>query len=111
MHRVSFKLADEGLHEIRGVAFIEDDVLVLRVKKKLFGLFDSESKTIEVEPGVLEEIRVQRGLFRDKLLLKPWRSELFDLVPGNHGSHIVLKVPRRERTELEAMVDAYDTLF
>jgi hypothetical protein len=104
-------LADEGLHEIHGVVFIEDEVLVLRVEKKLLGLFDSDSKTIEVEPGALEEIRVQRGLFKDKLLLKPWRSELFDLIPGTHGSHIILKVPRKERAELEALVDAFDTLF
>ena len=111
MHRVSFTMSDEGLHEIEGVVFVEDNLLVLRVEKKLLGLFDSDSKTIELEPGVLEEIRIERGLFKDKLLLKPWQSDLFDLVPGKHGSHIILKVPRKQRAELEALVGSYDTLF
>jgi len=56
-------------------------------------------------------LRIKRGWFWDKLVIKPWHAELLDMIPGEHRTQIELKVQRKQRKELEGLVEEYDTPF
>ena len=111
MNRISFTLPDVGLKEFKGLAYVEDGDLVLKISTSYIGLIKAGEEVIKVEPGALEELRIKRGWFRDKLILKPWHAELLDMIPGEHRAQIELKVQRKQRKELEGLVQEYDPLF
>ena len=111
MNRISFTLPDVGLDEIKGMAYVDEGYLILSIQKEFLGMFERDDDTFKIEPGALEECRIERGWFRDKLILKPWDAELLDIVPGRHVTQLTLKVSRKQRHELEALVQSYETLF
>lgn len=110
MTRISFRLPDVGLTEIRGMAFIENGMIVLNIEKALMGLFDTDKQTIKIERDALIDLRVKRGLFRDRLVLEPKKSDLLDIVPGNHRTAIELRVSRKQRRDAERLVDEFEEL-
>lgn len=110
MNRIRFTLPDVGLREISGLAYVDEGFLVLKVQNALMGEFDVEQETLKIEPGALEEVSVTRGLFRDRLIIRPRRPELLDAIPGEHVAALELRVSRKQRSELGALVDEFHAL-
>lgn len=110
MNRISFTLPDVGLREIKGLAYVEDDYLVLRVENALLGLIDQEAEVVKIEPSALQSVEHRRGIFRDRLVLRPKQPTLLDVIPGDHVTSVELRVPRKERPILEALLDEYAAL-
>lgn len=110
MIRIPFTLPDVGLREIRGLVYLDEGFLVLRMQNALLGVLDTEQDTFKIEPRALAEIRIRRGLLRDRLVIAPKRMELLDLVPGEHLSSVELRVWRKYRPELQRLVAACEQL-
>lgn len=103
--RVPFTLPDVGLREIKGMAYVEDAWLVLRMEDTLLGIIDADRKEVRIDPAALEDVHVRHGLFRDRLVLVPRRADLLDEIPGEHRVSVDLRVPRRHRADLERLCD------
>lgn len=110
MNRIRFTLPDVGLREIRGLAYVDEGFLVLKVQDALMGEFDVTEETLKIEPGALAEVSVKHGLLRDRLILRPRRRELLDAIPGEHVTALELRVSRKQRPELDALVEAFSVL-
>jgi hypothetical protein len=110
MNRIKFTLPEVGLREISGLVYLEDGYLVLKVEDALMGEFDVDEEIIKVEPQALEYVRMRTGLLRDRLVIKPKRATLLDLVPGKHESTLELRIWRTKREKLEDLVEAFRTL-
>jgi hypothetical protein len=111
MNRIPFTLPDVGLREIRGLVYLEDGFLVLRIKNAVLGLADEKRDMIKIEPKALRDVRIERGLFRDRLVIRPRRADLLDAVPGEHPSAVTLRVGRKHRAALMRLVDEFETLL
>jgi len=105
MTRIAFTLPDVGLREIKGMAYVDDGWLVLQVQHGLLGLIDVEKKEVRIEPAALEDVHIRRGLFYDRLVLTPRRADLLDALPGEHRTSVNLSVWRRQRADLERLLD------
>lgn len=110
MNRIPFHLKDQGLSEIRGIVYVEDRFLVLRVRTSLLGLVDTDSDELRLDPQALAEVRHKRGLLRDRLMIKPVRVELLDALPGDHLDYVVLKVWRKYRRKLAQLLDEFEAV-
>jgi hypothetical protein len=108
MSRIPFSLPDVGLTEIKGLVSVDEGKLVLRIDSSLLGLLDTDEDVIQIEPDELEEIRVKRGLFRDRLVITPWETDVLDRVPGRHPSSLELRIWRKHRDALEHLVDRFE---
>jgi hypothetical protein len=108
VNRIAFTLPDVGLREVKGLVYMDDDALVLKLHDALLGMLDDERKEIRIEPSALASVSIQRGLLRDRLVLRPKRPDLLDAVPGEHASAVELRVKRRHRGALEELVEAYE---
>ena len=105
MSRIPFQLPDVGLREIRGKIFLDEEFLVFEVEDALMGEFDKEFQVIKVEPKALEEITLNRGFFRDQLLIRPKQHDLWRAMPGKYGTELMLKIWRKYRGPVEALVE------
>jgi hypothetical protein len=110
MHRVAFSLPDVGLRELRGLAYIEDEFLVLRIEDTLAGLMDKKVSTIKILPAALKSVDIHRGLTKDRLVLRPNRSELLDAIPGEHPVALELRVKKKYSRDLDDLLAAYHRL-
>ncbi len=110
MNRIPFTLPDVGLRELRGMVYIDEGFLVLRLKDALLGILDEEKRRIEIEPGALEELRVEWRLFKDRLILQPRSTTLLDTIPGEHRVAVELRVWRKYRVDLMQLVEEYKAL-
>lgn len=111
MNRVAFTLPDVGLREIRGMAYVDEGFLVLRIEDKLLGLIDPEKHVVKIEPGALRDVRVKKGLFRDRLVIEPKGMELLDLIPGEHPVAVELRVKRKFRPYLMGLFEEIEALL
>lgn len=110
MNRIPFTLPDVGLRELKGLVYIEDGFLVVRLQDALFGILDEEKRRIEIEPGALEELRVEWRFFKDRLILRPRSTTLLDVIPGEHRAAVELRVWRKYRVDLMQLVADYKAL-
>lgn len=110
MNRVAFSLPDVGLREIRGLVFVDEEFLVLRIEDSLVGLADKKTHVIKLLPSALEDVSVRRGLASDRLVIRPKRSELLDIVPGQHASALELKIKKKHGADLEGVLADYRML-
>ena len=110
MNRVTFKLCNTGIRGVRGLAFVEDGFLVLKLRVALMGLIGKNRETIKIEPRVLESVTIKRGPRKHSLVLKPKGAELLDAIPGKHISSVRLQVKRRQRKVLKALVEEIQQL-
>lgn len=111
MNRVSFTLPDVGLREIRGMAHVEDGFLVLSIEDALLGMADTQKTTVKVAPEAVADLRIDRGLFRDRLVLEPKRTDLLETIPGKHRTDVRMRVSRTQRRELEGLVEDFERIF
>lgn len=110
MNRVPFSLPDVGLREIRGVVFVEEGFFVLRIEDSFIGVADSKTHVIKMLPTAVDDVYVRRGLASDRLIIRPKRSELLDIVPGQHASALELKVKKKHAADLERVLADYRKL-
>lgn len=102
--RIPFTLPDVGLREIRGYVYLRDAFLVLEVEDALLGEWDRDARTIEIEAGALSEIRLDRRLLKDRLVLQPATRVLLDAVPGDHVREVSLEIWRKYRRDVLELV-------
>jgi hypothetical protein len=107
MNRVPFSLPDVGFREIRGLAFVDDEFLVLKIEDSFAGFADKNTHVIKMLPSALEDVSVRRGLASDRMIIRPKRSELLDIVPGQHASALELKVKKKHAADLERVLADY----
>lgn len=112
MNRVAFTLPDVGLREVKGMVYVDEGFLILKVQSAIAGLVDEQKDMIKIEPTALQELSIKRGVFRDRLVIQPKSVELLELVPGDHPSAVELRVWTKYRKDLERLVDEfYDLLI
>lgn len=104
MARIPFTLPDVGLREVRGSVYLTESFLILELEDSLLGEWDKDLTTIEIEPAVLAEIRLDRRLFRDRLVLRPTSRTLLDAVPGNHAREVALEIWRWRRDDVIRLI-------
>lgn len=106
MKRIPFSLPDVGLREIRGEVYLTDVFLVLELQDALLGEWDQDLKTIEIQPGALVAIRLDRHPLKDRLVLRPATRDLLEAVPGNHAREVALQIWRKHRSSVLDLVTA-----
>lgn len=106
MPSVPFTLPDidAGLTEIKGILHLDDEFLVLDFETALLGEFDKRQRTVKIEPAAISSIRLETGLVRDVICIRPKKSDLLDAVPGTHLGELRLKVWRKRRDAAERIV-------
>jgi len=102
MTPIPFMLPDIGLREIAGSVYLTDTFLVIEIENTLLGAFDKERSIIEVEPGALAEVRLEKGLFKDRFIVRPHGRDLLEAIPGDHAGEVALVIWKiyRKRTRL-----------
>ena len=105
IERIPFTISDDGLDEIAGYVYLDDDFLVIDDKSALLGLGKGDRQVVKVAPTALFDIDLDRGVIRDKLRIAPKRLELLEAVPGDHAREVVLYVYRKHRPLLEDLVE------
>lgn len=104
MKPIPFTLPDIGFREIEGKVYLEDNFLVIHLKNALFGEFDKEKTQIRIEPSTLTQVRLDRGVFKDRLVLRPEDNRLLDAIPGDYDLEIELRIWRNRRNDVLALV-------
>ena len=106
MRPIPFQLPDlhGGLTEIKGNLYLDDEFLVFDLETALLGEFDKEHQVIKIEPRALAEIRLDPGVFRDRLCVRPKKRDLLTAMPGTYGTELVLKIWTRHRARAEHLV-------
>lgn len=104
MKPIPFTLPDVGLREIEGKVYLEDGFLVIHIKDALFGEFDKEKRQIRIEPSTLTQVRIDRGVVRDRLVLRPEDNRLLDAIPGDYDLEIELRIWRNRRGDVLTLV-------
>jgi hypothetical protein len=108
MSRIPFQIPEVhgGLSEADGIVYLEDEFLVFDVRvSTLGGLIDQRSEKIKAEVTVIEEARLERGFFSDRLCFVPRKLELLSAVPGTHKGELKLKVSKSHRDQIEHLID------
>lgn len=104
--RFSLPQGDSGLTESIGLCTLDDEHLILDVLTGLSGGTQKELQIVKVEPGALAAVELETGLLRDRLVLEPRTTALFDALPGRHKNVVTLRLPRRCRADAEHLVYA-----
>lgn len=94
-----------GFSEATGVLRLEDEFLVFHVQTETLGMFKQDAETIKIEISALYDVRHERGVFKDKLFIRPKKQQLLDVMPGKHGIEVQLKIKRKHRTTALILVD------
>ena len=95
-----------GFSEVKGVVRLEDEFLVFQIQTVTLGMFKGDPETIKIEVGAIYDIRHERGLFRDKLYIRPKKLQLLEAMPGKHGVEVQLKIRRKYRSSALILADA-----
>ena len=103
---VPFQLPDLqwGWKEVRGVLHLDGELLVFEVGVGLPGGAERDRQVIKVEPRVLEEVRFERGLLRDRVCVRPKKPDLLAAMPGTYKEALALSVRKRHRADAERLV-------
>jgi len=96
---ISFKLNDDGIYEYKGVAYLEEQHLVLEFQRiNPFGGAD-EPDILKVEYGAFDDVRFTKKLVRDRISIMAKNREFFKHLPKAYRmeTELVLKTKRGER--------------
>ena len=91
--------------EAKGILRLEDEFLVFDVQTITGGMFKQPSETVKIEVAALADIRLEKGVFRDRLFIRPKTNKLLDVIPGKHLAEIKVKVWRKYRPTSMNLVD------
>lgn len=106
MNGIPFQMPDIGLREIRGTIALDDEFLAFHVEASLVGEFDKEQFTVNIEPAALADIRLKRGIMRDRIRVRPKARDLLAAIPGEYAEELQLKVWVTRRADAERLVHA-----
>lgn len=106
MLRVPFEIPDVhgGLSEASGMLYREEEFLVFEFQIETLG-FKQAPRTIKVELPVVVNMRLVPGIFSDRLCIIPKKLALLDALPGSHKGEAKLKVAKRYRDDVEALIE------
>ena len=105
MDRIPFTLPEDGLREITGYVYFDGEFVVVDARSKMVGLFDEQRQGAKVALSAIAEIRFKRGLFRDRIVIRPYGFELLEVIPGDHERELALRTKRKHRARAEDFVD------
>ncbi|HEX7069214.1 MAG TPA: hypothetical protein VF190_00340 [Rhodothermales bacterium] len=104
--RIPFHIPEvNSLHEGKGFVWLEDEFLVFRFTVLDFGVTERGWETVKVERPLIDGIRTQRGLLKDKLLIATRNQRLLEAIPGDHNGEISLRTKKQEREQVQAFVE------
>jgi len=106
---IPFQLPDTnlGLTENKGRLYLDEEFLVFEVSIGISGGTKKKQQTVKIEPRALEEIRLDRGVFKDRLLIRPKNRELFRVMPGMYKDKdtLTMTIWKKYRADAEHLVD------
>ena len=94
MGSVSFQLPDIGLRELHGTLSLDAEFLVFEVEDALVGEFDAERYVVKIEPKALADIRLEEGIIRDQICVRPKKRDLLAVMPGRYAEELPLTISR-----------------
>ncbi len=100
-------MPDIGLREIKGMLSLENGLLLIDITDSLMGEWDKDHQVIKIEYDALNEIGIAKGLFYDKLIIRPKRPQLLEMIPGEHPVDVELKVWKTKRKQLQELVKQF----
>ena len=108
MISVPFEIAEVhgGLSEAKGIVLVEDNFVVFQLQMTTLGMFKREPEIIKIEIAAIDEMRLEKRLFSDRLYIRPKRMKLLEVMPGKHGLEVKLKVRKRHRGSALVLVDS-----
>lgn len=102
---IPFTISHDHGHEISGLLSLEEEFVVFDVRVKKWGLFDEPPEKVKAEFGLIDTIRLDRGIFKDHIFIIPKRSDLLKAVPGTHRGELKLKVAKRYWEQAQKLVE------
>lgn len=104
-----FQLPDTnfGLTENSGRLYLDDEFLVFEVSSGFSGMTNKKQHKVKIEPRALADIRLDHGLFKDRLVIRPKSRELFRAMPGMYKDKDTLTMTlwKKYRPDAERLVD------
>ena len=94
-----------GFSEVKGTLRLEDEFLVIEFQTITLGLYKRPAETIKIEFAALADVKIEKRIFRDRVLIRPRTRRLLEAVPGKHVGEVRLKVWRRYRPSVTGLVD------
>ncbi|SRR5690606_37039483 len=110
MQSVPFKIDEVhgGFTEAGGAVYVDGDDLVFEIETALMGMWNRKTRTYRLDLTDLEDVRHKRTLAGDKLLLRTRPLDLLSVIPGAREGTLTLKVKRKDRRALNALLDRLD---
>lgn len=105
MDPIPFQLPDVGLREFHGTLSIDPEFLVFAVEDALIGEFDKERFVVKVEPKALADIRLEQGIIRDRIYVRPKKRDLLAVMPGRYANELPLTIWSIYRTRANQLID------
>jgi hypothetical protein len=102
---VPFTLPDKhmGFTEVSGVAYLEEEFLVLDIMEHSAAGTPQDHHVIKVELKALRQVHYNPGVIKDELIVRPKGLELLEALPGKHDVEVHLSVRRRHRKAAEML--------
>ena len=109
---IPFRLPDAalGLTELRGLLYLEEDLLVFDVGMGLPGGSRKHRKVVKIEPAALADVQVEKGTRTDRLYVTPKRRDLLEAMPGSYEDHLPLAIHQRHRSQVEQLLEEVQQL-
>lgn len=104
--RIPFEAEIDDFNEMAGFLYLEDDYLVFEYDILKLGILKANHVVVKAERGLINDLRIKHGLFKDRLFVASHSPKLLNEVPGKHASEIQLNIKRRYRRDLDVFVDA-----
>ena len=95
---------DSGLKEVRGVMYLEPEVLVLDIESGFSGISRPDRHTVKLETSVIAGFDVTHGLAYDRIAIRLSDQSHFERLPWPIVGKLVLRTGRRNRRETDSIV-------
>jgi hypothetical protein len=107
---IPFKIAtsDFSLSESSGILRFEQNHLELEYQTRdaVLGLIKSQVRTISLSLGEIQELKLNKGWFSDKLWIQAKRMKSFEQFPGSKQGSAELTLLKKHRKEVEYLVSS-----
>lgn len=107
MISVPFSTPDtnSGLSECKGHLVLDEDLITIHAEVAFIGLFKQNEATVRFEITDLDHVRHKRTVIGDRLTLRTQPPSLAMEVPGAAQGELVLKVKKKHRRDVDALLD------
>ena len=95
---------DSGFKEVRGVMYLEPDVLVLDFESGFSGLSRPDRHTVKLATSIIEGFEVNHGVLYDRISIRLSDQSYFERLPWPIVGRLVLRTGRRNRRETDSIV-------